>query len=207
MSKGINVYDQLRGSFRSILEAKASDLQADGSITEPCIFLSHIRGDKKQVKEFGEYIKNAGINIYLDVDDEKLKAAVDASDDEKITYFIEVGIRNSTDLMIFLSDATRRSWWVPYEIGFGKAATKRLSCVKLRDVKINDLSYLRIVRCLRTPKDLDAYLDEILNQKRSISVEAGRRPVLLVDLLVGKRTNLTEANGASHPLSPHMNDC
>ena len=79
-----------------------------------------------------------------------------------------------------------------YEIGFGKAAAKRQSCVKLREVKIDDLSYLKIVRCLRTPKDFDAYLGEILDQKSAVTVEAERRPVLLVDLLVGKRSKLAE---------------
>jgi len=206
MSKGINVYDKVRSAFGRIMEAKASDLQKEGAIKEPCIFLSHIHGDKQRVKEFGEYIKNAGINIYMDVEDQELQAAVDALDDDKITHFIEVGIQNSTDLMIFLSDATRKSWWVPYEIGFGKAVAKRLSCVKLRDVMIDDLSYLKIVRCLRTPKELDVYLDEILDQKSTVTVEAGRRPILLVDLLVGRRTKLAEADSALHPLSVHMND-
>src|SRR5689334_5444083 len=88
MSKGINVYDKVRGAFGSIMEAKASDLQKEGAIKSPCIFLSHIRGDKQRVKEFGEYIQNAGLNIYLDVEDKELQAAVDAFDDEKITHFI-----------------------------------------------------------------------------------------------------------------------
>jgi hypothetical protein len=206
MSKGINVYDQVRGQFGSIMEAKASELTKQAAADEPCIFLSHIRGDKERVKEFGEYIKNAGINIYLDVEDKELQAAVDASDDAKITHFIEVGIRRSSDLMIFLSDSTRKSWWVPYEIGFGKAAAKRLSCVKLKDVKIDDLSYLKIVRCLRTPKELDKFLDEVLENKSAISVASGNRRVLLFDLLAGKRIKMAEAYGALHPLLVHMNE-
>ena len=206
MSTGINVYDRLRGKFGSIMEAKASELTKQAATNEPCIFLSHIRCNQQQVKEFGEYIKKAGINVYLDVEDKELQAAVDAFDDEKITHFIEVGIQTSTHLMIFLSDSTRKSWWVPYEIGFGKAEAKRLCCVKLRDVKIDDLAYLKIVQCLRTPREFDKYLDEVLEQKSAISMTTGRRPVMLLDLLAGKITKLAEAHGALHPLLVHMNE-
>jgi hypothetical protein len=196
----------VRGQFGSITEANASELTKQAASGEPCIFLSHIRCDKRHVKEFGEYIKNAGINIYLDVEDKELQAAVDASDDNKITHFIEAGIRRSTDLMIFLSEATRISWWVPFEIGFGKAELKRLSCVRLRDVKIDDLSYLTIIRCLRTPKEMDIYLDEILELKCPAQWDKEKRAVLLVDLLAGKRTKLLAAYGALHPLDVYMND-
>lgn len=206
MSKGINVYDQVRGQFGSIMEAKASELTKQAATDEPCIFLSHIWGDKPQVIEFGEYIKNAGINIYLDIEDKELQAAVDAFDDEKITHFIEAGIRRSSHLMIFLSDASRKSWWVPFEIGFGKAETKNICCLKLMDVKISDLAYLNIVPCLRTPKELDAYLDKILEKKSAISMTTGRRPVMLFDLLAEKITKLAEAHGALHPLLVHMNE-
>ena len=41
MSKGINVYDQVRDQFGSILEAKAADATKLAAETEPCIFLSH----------------------------------------------------------------------------------------------------------------------------------------------------------------------
>jgi hypothetical protein len=204
MSKGINVYERARDQFGSIIEAKASELTKQAAANEPCIFLSHIRGDKKQVTEFGNYIKNAGIDIYLDIEDKELLAAEDAFDDEKITLFVEAGIRRSTHLMIFLSEATRKSWWVPFEIGFGKAAKKSLSCVKLRDVKISDLSYLKIVPCLQTLKELDGYLAKIPRKKSSIKIVAGKHPTIEVDLLAEKSAMLFQACGAFHPLAVYM---
>ncbi|MEI7733372.1 MAG: toll/interleukin-1 receptor domain-containing protein [Verrucomicrobiota bacterium] len=204
MSEGINVYDEVRSPYGFVSEAKEFEKQAAEGI--PCIFLSHRRGDKERVKEFGEYIKKAGINIYLDVEDQELQAAVEEGDDAKITEFIEQGIRYSTDLMIFLSESTRKSWWVPYEIGFGKAAGKVLSCVKLRDVKISDLAYLKIVQCLRTPKEMDAYLEEVLVRKADVGAKSKsleRLAELMIESHVGK---ISLASLIGHPLDVYMNE-
>jgi hypothetical protein len=113
------------------------------------------------VKTFGDYIKSVGVDIYLDAEDEELKAAVDAEDHRRITEYIEVGIRNSTDVLVFLSDRTKETWWVPYEIGFGKADGKDLRCVKLKKVDCSRLSFLTIVDVLQTRRQFARYVDEV----------------------------------------------
>jgi hypothetical protein len=71
MSRGINVYEALRESFGTINESKAMEKQAASD--KPCIFLSHKSDDKDAVREIGDYIRNQGINIYLDEDDLELQ--------------------------------------------------------------------------------------------------------------------------------------
>ena len=64
MSKGINVYEEARRYFGRANESVM--LENFSGDEDPCIFLSHRRCDKAAVKKIGDYIQNAGINIYLD---------------------------------------------------------------------------------------------------------------------------------------------
>src|SRR5437879_1756631 len=170
MSKGINVYDKVRIAFGSINEAAKLEKQAASD--EPCIFLSHKDEDKEPVRAIGEYIKHKGINIYLDAEDAELRRAVDDEDDEEITQFIERGIRCSSDVMVFISEETKMSWWVPYEIGFGKNAGKALSCLKLKEV--DQLPpFLRIVERLRNTQELDDYLLKVRQRVPFVQITRG----------------------------------
>src|SRR5436190_2031603 len=119
---GRNLYDEGIGRFGSIAEVNEAGLLKKATPEGPSIFLSHIRGDREMVKKYGEYIKERGIDIYLDVYDKELQKAEADGNHGKVTEFIEAGIRTCTDVMIFLSNATRTSWWVPYEIGYAKSS-------------------------------------------------------------------------------------
>ncbi|HEY0434409.1 MAG TPA: toll/interleukin-1 receptor domain-containing protein [Chitinophagaceae bacterium] len=203
---GRNLYDEGIGRFGSIAEASQAGLLKKAAPEGPSIFLSHIRVDKDTVKNYGEYIKKQGLDIYLDVNDKELEKAENEGDHEKVTQFIEAGIRRCTDVMIFLSDATRTSWWVPYEIGFAKCAVKQLVCVRLADVKIDDLSFLQIVRPIRTRREFVAYIDEIREKVRERNYATGRqqkRAEFLVDLLLEGRIDNPAAG--FHPLDLYMN--
>ena len=71
MSKGKNIYEEVYSSFGAANES-AKLANFSGSADNPCIFLSHQNDDKPAVKAIGEYIRDAGINIYLDADDAEL---------------------------------------------------------------------------------------------------------------------------------------
>ena len=203
---GRNLYDEGIGRFGSISEANEAGLLKKATPEGPSIFLSHIRVDKETVKKYGQYIKQQGIDIYLDVDDKELQKAVDDGNHAKVTEFIEAGIRRCTDVMIFLSHARRTSWWVPYEIGFAKSARKQLICVRLTDVKVDDLSFLQIVRLLGTRREFVGYIEEMRATVKKLSYGAERfqkRAEFLVDLLLeGKMDNPA---AGFHPLDIYMN--
>lgn len=150
----------MAGINRAIYEnrhlAKAGEL-----LDNPCIFLSHISVDKAAATAIGSYITMHGdIDIYLDVNDEKLQEAVRTSEPAGITQFIERGLAASTHIMCLVSTDTVRSWWVPYELGFAKNAGKHLSTVKLKG-EISLPAYLQISEIILGTESLNHYLTRL----------------------------------------------
>ena len=139
-----------------------------------CIFLSHISVDKTAAIAIGNYITQKGdIDIYLDIDDEDLQNAVKLNDPVGITQFIERGLDQSTHIMCLVSKDTVRSWWVPYELGFGKNAKKHLSCLKLKgDVDLPsylEISEIILERVSKTPPKRNPEAGEI--EEGAVSAE------------------------------------
>lgn len=130
---------------------------------KPCIFLSHISLDKSAVKAVGDYITQHGdIDIYLDLYDSDLQSAVNNNDAHGITEFIEKGIRSSTHIMCLFSESTVRSWWVPYEIGYGKRSSCKVSSLKLKG-EVELPAYLDVSKLLLGTDSLNRYLRGIVN--------------------------------------------
>jgi hypothetical protein len=140
-----------------------------GSANKPCIFLSHISVDKTAVAEIAKYITARGdIDIYLDINDDDLQKAADESNAAAITDFIERGLSTSTHIMCLVSANTVRSWWVPYELGFGKKSGKPLATLKLKDA-VNLPAYLEISEIIRGTDSLNKYLTGVKNGLRKSS--------------------------------------
>ncbi|HDR7355151.1 TPA: toll/interleukin-1 receptor domain-containing protein [Bacillus wiedmannii] len=160
---------------------------------EPCVFLSHITSNKEAVIKIGEYITNAGIYIYLDIYDDELQREVANGDDHAITKCIEKGIDNSTDMLCIVSEETKNSWWVPYEIGYGKKCNNSVATLLLKDVT-NIPSYLKISNLLKGTKSLNNYLQSLSKQKMS-------------DILLEKAASQTKIINYSvmpHPLDSYL---
>ena len=149
MPKGYNLAEQRNAYFTKSVNPSGI-----------CIFLSHVREDKPFAIAVGEYIKKAGYDIYLDIEDEELQRAVDTGNAAKITACIEKGIECSTHLMSIVSEKTVKSWWVPYEIGFSKKSGKGLSTLTHKNTTTIP-EYLQIVTLIRGIRGLNAYLESI----------------------------------------------
>lgn len=159
---GKNRYLEIRGSVEENFSRKGTlegliKEAAKASISKPCIFLSHKSEDKAAVKDIAKYISDADIDYYLDVEDPELQKAVADDDHQKITEFIELGINNSSHVLTLISEATKESWWVPFEIGFGKKGEKNLALLPLKDVSYVP-SFLTIVEKLNGIRQLNDYL-------------------------------------------------
>ena len=62
--------------------------------------------------------------------------------------------------MCLISDKTRLSWWVPYEIGFAENEDIDITSLKLKNV--DDIpSYLKIRRSIFKKEDFYKYICEI----------------------------------------------
>lgn len=54
----------------------------------PCVFFNHKREDKPACRELAEYLKDAGIDYYLDEEDAGLQIASTTNNAEQITESI-----------------------------------------------------------------------------------------------------------------------
>ena len=158
---------------------------------EPCIFLSHISVDRAAARAIGAYIMaQGGIDVYLDMNDDDLQRAAAAGDAAAITAFIERGLSSSTHILCLVSQNTARSWWVPYELGFGKRSGKPLATLRLKDTELP--AYLEISEIIQGTKSLNQYLTAIKSGLRKIAA-SGR----LTESLVPHHTT-------NHPLDAFL---
>jgi len=162
------------------------------------VFLSHIDKDKSAVNEIADYFSEAGVDYYLDVNDPKLQQAVDEKDDEKITQFIELGIKNSTHLLTIVSEKTQGSWWVPFEVGYGKRGEIDLASLTLKEVE-KPPSYLKITRKITGIEGLNKYIDDV--KEPIVQVSFGSSFSRTFPNSVG---NVVPHHSTFHPLRNHL---
>lgn len=170
MKKGYNKADLL-DKLTWILETESIKKRA-------CVFLSHKKEDKAECRKIAEYLKNAEIDYYLDELDEELQVASNTQNPEKITEQIKKGIRESTHMLVIVSEKTYKSQWVPFEVGYGHAAILdkdmvdenkqnkiKLSILTLKDIAEKDLpDYLQVGYIIRGTKSLNNYISKISNR-------------------------------------------
>ena len=140
-----------------------------------CIFLSHKKEDKEACLEIGKYLEDAGIDYYLDIYDENLQVASNENNPVKITECLKNGIRSSSHMIVVISEKTKDSQWVPFEIGYGHASIvdnnletgesktslnlALLTLKEISDITIPD--FLKIAEPIRGIQSLNQYLEKI----------------------------------------------
>ena len=125
---------------------------------EPCVFISHKKEDESAAIAIGKFLMyTAGVNIYLDILDDKLQSATKTNDDKAIVQSIKTGLENSSHLLCLISDKTKLSWWVPYEIGIADQQTKNIASLKLNTT--DDVpSFLKIHTTFYNIKEFIRYI-------------------------------------------------
>lgn len=152
MSKGRNIF--LETINDSYTENKHYNSE------KPVVFLSHKSEDKNFVEEIGQYLMDSGINIYLDKNDEDLRTASTEGNALKVTECIHKGISNSDYILCITSKQTINSWWVPYEIGYGKKANKTIATLVKKDVAyIPD--FLKIETVIKDIEEMNIFIKKI----------------------------------------------
>lgn len=152
----------------------------------PCVFLSHKREDKNECRKIAEYLKEAEIDYYLDELGKDLQQAAAQGNPELITESIKKGIRESTHMLVVVSEKTYKSQWVPFEIGYGHSAILdkgleegikenriKLSVLTLKDISEKNLpDYLQVAHIIRGIKSLNDYISKITNElEKSLILE------------------------------------
>ncbi|MFW7342262.1 toll/interleukin-1 receptor domain-containing protein [Pollutimonas sp. H1-120] len=113
------------------------------------IFLSHQKHDSETAKSVQSHLKaKHGIDCYLDVIDPGIKFG------EDIASHVRAELARCTQLLAIVSEATKLSWWVPWEIGVATEKDYPLATFG-RGVTIPE--YLKKWPYLQTMADLDKY--------------------------------------------------
>ena len=128
-----------------------------------CVFLSHKKEDQHIAIELGNFLMNQlGVDIYLDVFDSELSEAISTANDSKIVSSITHGLKISHILLCIVSDKTRLSWWVPYEIGVADCSD--IKVVSLRTKQIDD--FPSFLKTKETVNSLATLVEYILKHKK-----------------------------------------
>lgn len=123
-----------------------------------CVFISHKKEDQHIAIELGKFLtEQMDVDIYLDIFDPQLQEAVSVENDAKIVESIATGLKLSQVLLCIISDKTRLSWWVPYEIGM--ADSTGINIASIRTKEIDDFpSFLKTKRTLNSLSELIEFI-------------------------------------------------
>ena len=147
---------------------------------EPCIFISHCRKDRDHARLLAQALQALSIDIYFDEHDEALQEASMQRDHHTMVHCIEQGLQHSTHLLGLITQNTKNSWWVPYEIGGAMARNKECAYLVLRDIA-EVPAYIRIQKLLLDQRDLAEWVasmagrskDELMDQLKKHSSKNG----------------------------------
>ena len=151
----------VKGINRANASSSERILFEHASHNKKCVFISHKSEDKNAAKYVGDLLINAGLDIYLDLNDEGLQQATREQNASKIVSHIEKALTTSTNILVLVTEKTKESWWVPYEIGYAKKGKKDIASLLLKNV--DDFpDYLEIEKKLKGLEDLKKYSQELV---------------------------------------------
>lgn len=157
MKKGTNIA-LLNEKARYIYEHKVMN----NIERNDCVFISHRSNDSEIARSIAQDIKNAGADVYIDLDDDGLQLASIKDDAASIVNYIEKAILMCSQILVIVSDDTKESWWVPYEVGYAKKSQKEIiSCIVGGEVNVDFPDYLKIERTLNNKNEFIDYVQEI----------------------------------------------
>jgi len=162
--KGLNralIEDYLR--FRNSISLNVKHF----SSSDPCIFISYKKDDKKEASDLANYIKDAGIDVFFDANDVNLNNPEVLKNPARVTAAINDALSKSTHMIAVVSNKTKESWWVPYEIGFAtknNSGTESIRALFIKGFTQQTPEYLDIIKKIISTDDLDSFLKTVSNK-------------------------------------------
>ncbi|MFC6121025.1 toll/interleukin-1 receptor domain-containing protein [Phytobacter sp. SCO41] len=138
------------------------------------VFISHQHSDSALARDIEQRLKNTHrIDCYLDLIDTNI------SDGEDLARYIKDRLSSCTQLLAVISERTRESWWVPWEIGV--ASEKDYPLATYAGGSIIPPEFLKKWPYLRNQQELDYYAEvskntaQVLQERRKVSQESYSR--------------------------------
>ena len=157
LTSGINIAQAIRENSLYALACRQNKERE-----KICFFISHKDEDTDAAIALGKHItEDFGFNIYLDVYDNELQEADKNNDPEGVVNAIHKGIQYASHLLCIVTEKSKDSWWIPYEIGFAQANGVKTSSIKIKQAEYIP-TYLRVDNSpvFLTIMELDEYLSK-----------------------------------------------
>lgn len=129
------------------------------------VFISHKSEDAELAKHYAEELCELSFDYYLDEYDIHIKNSSDRGS------LINNEIKKSTDLLVIVTENTKKSWWVPFEIGLSTAANNRIVTI-LHEGAPDLPSFLRKWPVIDTYEKYQMYLSELKKHNHKLLVES-----------------------------------
>ena len=115
------------------------------------VFISHKSTDSVQALKVATAFAKNNVEYYLDVLDSKI-----VGNGRELTEHIKQNLNNCTDIIVVMSEATKTSWWVPFEVGMSAQVDMPTASFLKENVSLP--SYLGYWPRLKTESDVDKYV-------------------------------------------------
>lgn len=146
-----NLYEEYEnGNIENLLESVSSDIDT--------VFISHRSIDKQKAKIIADYLNDIiKVDVYLDIYDINLKESKSNNDYKGIVDCINKGLTKATYLICLITENTKGSWWVPYEIGVADANNKEIISLRCKQ-RIEEIpEYLKIRTIIETVDEFSKF--------------------------------------------------
>jgi TIR domain len=135
--------------FQGSIVAKSYSYNESSNYAKPCVFISYKGDDRSAAKIVAELLKAADVDVYFDEFDTMLTVANLANDHVSVVKFIEDGVKISTHVLAVISNKTKESWWVPFEVGSARRKACHIAYLALEDVQSLP-SYLKVATQIKS---------------------------------------------------------
>ena len=115
------------------------------------VFISHKQEDSALAISVKNAFTQYGITSYLDLLDSKI-----SGDGKELTEHIKENLNSCTDIIVVMSEETKKSWWVPFEIGMAAQVDMPTASFLKSEVELPD--YLSYWPRLKTVSDIGKYI-------------------------------------------------
>lgn len=138
------------------------------------VFISHKKEDELRALLVKCTLDKKGVSSYLDVLDNEI-----ANDGKALTDHIKANLNSCTDVIVVMTEATKKSWWVPFEIGMSAQKDMPTASFLSSDVELPD--YLSYWPRLKNVKDINTYVDVRRSFESGILEHYGLSSATIID--------------------------
>lgn len=142
------------------------------------VFISHKNTDSALAGRVAHRVRLNGLDTYLDVIDDAL-----VKDGPDLADLLLERMSKCDQLIAVVSESTKTSWWVPWEIGVGSEKGFRMASYSERYISLP--SYLEKWPDLHSDSDIDLYCK--LSERADAEIRSRTRTILNEDARMNVR--------------------